>query len=139
MREISTPLSLRVNRSERDDEGIRDRPPTRVLVVDDEAELVRAMARILKARGFEVQTASNGMEALEILTKQTFDVMLVDLVMPGMSGLELLKRAKTLQEQLEVVMMTAYADVDTAVTSVKAGAYDFLTKPFDAGRLVCFF
>ncbi len=114
----------------------REPPPTQVLVVDDEAELVRAMARILKARGFEVATANNGMEALEILGKRTFDVMLVDLVMPGMSGLELLKRAKTLQEQLEVVMMTAYADVDTAVTSVKAGAYDFLTKPFPSSDTV---
>jgi two-component system response regulator HydG len=136
MREISTPLSLKVTRSDRDGSGAHDAPPTRVLIVDDEAELLRAMARILKARGFEVESANNGMEALEILGKHTFDVMLVDLVMPGMSGLELLKRAKTVQEQLEVVMMTAYADVDTAVTSVKAGAYDFLTKPFTSSDTV---
>ncbi len=136
MREISTPLSLKVQRGGERDGGHGPELPTRVLVVDDEAELLRAVARILKARGFEVEMAGNGIEALEFLGRQTFDVMLVDLVMPGMTGLELLKRAKTVHEKLEVVIMTAFADVDTAVAAVKAGAYDFLTKPFPSSDTV---
>jgi two-component system response regulator HydG len=136
MRDISTPLSLKVQRSEWENSGSQEPTPTRVLVVDDEAELLRGVARILKARGFDVETAGNGMEALEYLDKQTFDVMLVDLVMPGMTGLELLKRAKSVVERLEVVIMTAFADVDTAVAAVKAGAYDFLTKPFPSSDTV---
>jgi DNA-binding NtrC family response regulator len=136
MWEMVAPLSLKVQRVEREMSGIAEPLTTRVLVVDDEAELLRAVARILKARGFEVETAGNGMEALEQLGKQSFDVMLVDLVMPGMTGLELLKRSKTIHEHLEVVLMTAFADVDTAVAAVKAGAYDFLTKPFPSSDTV---
>jgi DNA-binding NtrC family response regulator len=129
IREIITPLSVKIQRSR--DAGPTPEPkPVHVLVVDDEPESLRAVARILKARGFEVDIASNGVESLERLKKGIVDVMLVDLVMPGMSGLEVLKKAKMSNDRLEVIVMTAFADVDTAVTAVKAGAYDFLTKPF---------
>ncbi|MDJ0761949.1 MAG: sigma-54 dependent transcriptional regulator [Myxococcota bacterium] len=136
IREIITPLSVKVHGSRRDFGSTQEQAPIHVLVVDDEPESLRAVARILKARGFEVDTAMNGIEALERLEKNTVDVMLVDLVMPGMSGLEVLKKAKVGFERLEVVMMTAFADVDTAVAAVKAGAYDFLTKPFPSSDTV---
>ncbi len=136
MKDIVTPVSLKIQRGDQDSNSVSPVIPTRVLVVDDEAELLRAVARILKARGFDVGMAGNGLEALEILEKQDFDVMLVDLVMPGMTGLDLLTRAKSSHERLEVVIMTAFADVDTAVAAVKAGAYDFLTKPFPSSDTV---
>jgi len=127
-RDISTPRGVKA-RSEQE-HASDDGEPIRVLVVDDEPETLRAVIRILRAKGLEVDAARNGNEALERLDKGRVDVMLVDLVMPGMSGLELLRRSKLANERVEVVMMTAHGDVDTAVTAVKAGAYDFLAKPF---------
>ncbi len=108
----------------------------RVLVVDDEPTALRSVARILKARGFDVTTAAGGIEALGRVEKDQVDVILLDLVMPGMSGLEVLKRSRALSERVEVIMMTAFADVDSAVAAVKAGAYDFLTKPFTSSDTV---
>ncbi|MCU0662017.1 MAG: sigma-54 dependent transcriptional regulator [Myxococcota bacterium] len=131
-----TPLSLRVPSSGRHPEGSEDDTKAHILVVDDEPESLRAIARILSARGFEVETASGGSEALERLANDNIDVILVDLVMPGMSGIEVLRRAKAASERVEVVLMTAFADVDTAVAAVKAGAYDFLTKPFTSSDTV---
>ncbi len=136
MRDIPTPLSLKRTRSERSTEPPVEPQTVRVLVVDDEPELLRAVARILRAAGFDVATAGNGMDALERLAEQPFDVMLVDLVMPGMTGLDVLKKAKAFHGSLEVITMTAFADVDTAVAAVKAGAYDFLTKPFSSSDTV---
>src|SRR5206468_3227772 len=101
---------------------------TRVLVVDDEAPLRRSLARLLETRGFAARAAEDGEQALAIATQGEVDVMLVDLMMPGMSGMEVLRAVKTSNPEVEVVMMTAFADVDTAVAAVRAGAYDFLTK-----------
>lgn len=136
MRDIPTPISVKRQRPERSTDAPVEPQTVRVLVVDDEPELLRAVARILRAAGFDVATAANGTEALDCLTEQPFDVMLVDLVMPGMTGLDVLKKAKALHESLEVITMTAFADVDTAVAAVKAGAYDFLTKPFSSSDTV---
>jgi two-component system response regulator HydG len=127
-----TPLSIKVPAN-----GQEPEPPTvHVMVVDDEPESLRAIARILKARGFQVATVGSGTDALEYIKNQEVDVLLVDLIMPGMSGLEVLKKVKQVSERVEVVLMTAFADVDTAVTAVKAGAYDFLTKPFASSDTV---
>jgi two-component system response regulator HydG len=127
-----TPLSIKVPAN-----GQEPKPPTvHVMVVDDEPESLRAIARILKARGFQVATVGSGTDALEYIKNQEVDVLLVDLIMPGMSGLEVLKKVKQVSERVEVVLMTAFADVDTAVTAVKAGAYDFLTKPFASSDTV---
>jgi DNA-binding NtrC family response regulator len=111
-------------------------PAANVMVVDDEPESLRAIARILRTRGFQVATAASGSDALEHIKSQEVDVLLVDLVMPGMSGLEVLKKVKQVSDRVEVVLMTAFADVDTAVAAVKAGAYDFLTKPFASSDTV---
>jgi DNA-binding NtrC family response regulator len=127
-----TPISIKVPAN-----GQEPEPPTvHVMVVDDEPESLRAIARILRARGFQVATAMSGTDALETIRNQDVDVLLVDLVMPGMSGLEVLKKVKQASERVEVVLMTAFADVDTAVVAVKAGAYDFLTKPFASSDTV---
>jgi DNA-binding NtrC family response regulator len=103
-----------------------------VLVVDDDTTSLRSVERILKTRGFTVLTASDGASALEYIHSETVDVMLLDLVMPGISGLDVLKSTKLQKEEIQVVMMTAFGDVDAAVAAVKAGAYDFLTKPFQS-------
>ncbi len=104
-------------------------PPISVLVVDDEAPLTRALARMLTTRGFEVQTSLNGTGALQALEDEP-DVILLDLVLPDIGGMEILQKVKKSQPDIEVVIMTAYGDVDTAVKAVQAGAYHFLTKPF---------
>ncbi len=113
-----------------------DAQPIRVLVVDDEPALRKSLARILQARGYEVATADDGLAGLEALERALPDVLLTDLLMPRMTGLELLQKAKARWPELEVVIMTAFADVDTAVSAVKAGAYDFLTKPFPSNDAV---
>ncbi|MBI2892821.1 MAG: sigma-54-dependent Fis family transcriptional regulator [Deltaproteobacteria bacterium] len=111
----------------------------RVIIVDDEPPLLRTLARILQVRGIDVSTCEDGIEALALLAAEPADVLLLDLMLPRMDGMEVLRRAKVLRPDMEVVMMTAFGDVDTAVQAVKSGAYDFLTKPFaspDAVALV---
>ena len=103
--------------------------PIRVLVVDDDATFRRSVERILKSLGFEVTTASDGVRSLELLAVSPVDVLLLDLVMPGMNGLDVLRKVKALNSAAEVVLMTAHGDVDSAVAALKAGAHDYLTKP----------
>ncbi len=105
IREINTPISVRVQGSGRESELPMDLAPVHVLAVDDDPESLRAVARILKARGFEVDTALGGEDALVKLKNGVVDVMLVDLVMPGMSGFELLKKAKMASARIEVIML----------------------------------
>jgi len=104
--------------------------PIRVLVVDDNTTSRRSVESILKTMGFEVTTASDGARSLELLAVSPVDVLLLDLAMPGMNGLDVLRKVKALDSAVEVVLMTAYGDVDSAVAALKAGAHDFLTKPF---------
>lgn len=102
----------------------------RVLVADDEPALRRGVARMLLSRGMLVTTAEDGAKAIELLTTEPFDVALVDLMMPRVGGLKVLDHIKANHADVEVVLMTAYGDVETAVKAVQAGAYNFLTKPF---------
>ncbi|MDX2055862.1 MAG: sigma-54 dependent transcriptional regulator [Polyangiaceae bacterium] len=108
---------------------LQEQPP-RVLVVDDEPALRRSLARLLMSRGMQVLTAGDGEIALEVLNTEAIDVALVDLMLPKLGGLDVLKHIKSGRRDVEVIMMTAFADVDTAVSAVRAGAYHFLTKPF---------
>ncbi len=106
-----------------------------ILVVDDE-EIVRAsLASWLEEDGYHVDTAPDGPTALAKLAEHAYAVMLVDLKMPGMDGLEVLARARSLQPDAPVIIMTAYATVDTAVQAMKQGAYDYLVKPFEPEEL----
>jgi len=117
------------------DVPVRDQG-TRVLIVDDEATLRRTLARVLMTRGFEVLTAEDGESALALLANGKVDVMLLDVVMPLMTGMQVLQVARQRHPEVEVVMMTGHADVPTAVRVVKNGAYDFLTKPFPSAETV---
>ena len=111
-------------------------PPTTVLVVDDDRANLDSVARIFQREGLETLTATNGTEALELLRRPEVSVMVTDLMMPGMDGQELLKAARTIRPDVEVVLMTAYGTVETAVAAMKDGAYDFITKPLKRHSLV---
>jgi len=103
---------------------------SRILVVDDEKDICRALEFLLLGEGYEVKTASSGEEALAMLRKESFDVVLTDLKMEKMDGLALLEEAKKLSPDTAVILMTAYASVESAVTAMKMGASDYIVKPF---------
>ena len=107
----------------------------RILVIDDEASMRECLKDWLMEDGYEVGLAASGEEGLLMSQKETWDVVLLDLKMPGMDGIETLKRLKDLDQESEVVMMTAYATVDTAVQAMKEGAFDYLVKPFDPDEI----
>jgi two-component system response regulator AtoC len=102
----------------------------KVLIVDDEAIIRDALSDWLKDIGYQVFTAENGHKALEVIEKEKPGIMIADLVMPGMDGIELMKRAKAQQPNIEVIIITAYASIPTAITAMKEGAYDYIEKPF---------
>ncbi len=103
----------------------------KILVVDDDRPMCEVLDKGLRREGFEVETSCVPAEALEKLTQGDFEAMVTDLAMRGMSGLELCERALGMQPGLPVVVMTAFGSLDTAVGAIRAGAYDFITKPFD--------
>jgi two-component system response regulator HydG len=102
---------------------------SRVLIVDDERSNLDSLERIFAREGWSVLTAESGPRALEILRRERVAVLVTDLMMPGMSGEELLRAARAVSPDTEVVLMTAYGTVETAVSAMKQGAYDFITKP----------
>jgi DNA-binding NtrC family response regulator len=109
---------------------------TRILIVDDEMVVRDSLARWFESEDFEVMTASSASEALEQLARSRFDLALVDIKMPGVDGIELQQRLFQADPDLPVIIMTGYASVETAVKALKAGAYDYITKPFDPDDLV---
>jgi len=102
----------------------------KVLVVDDEVDICRALEFLLKREDYDVSTANSGEEALERLKKENFDVILTDLKMGKTDGMAVLEKARELAPDTPVVMMTAFASVDSAVEAMKKGAYDYIVKPF---------
>ena len=108
---------------------------THILVVDDEEIVRESLGGWLEKDGYTVQSAPDGFAAIERLKAERWSILIVDLKMPGMDGLQVLEEAKKLQPDLAVVIMTAYATVDTAVAAMKLGAYDYLVKPFDPEEL----
>lgn len=108
----------------------------RVLVVDDEPTARRSLAWLLRDAGYEVTTAADGEEALAALDGARFDLLLTDLRMPGMDGLDLSRRGRILDPDLTVVMMTAHGDVSDAVRAMSEGAFWFVPKPVDIDPLL---
>jgi DNA-binding NtrC family response regulator len=107
----------------------------RVLIVDDEYQLLEAFKKKLSKEGMEVFTASNGQEAITIIKQETLDIGLFDIKLPDTDGVELLEKLREIQPTAEVIMLTGYASVDTAIRSMKLGAYDYLTKPVKLSEL----
>jgi len=100
-----------------------------ILVVDDEGAIRYSVSKTLQRIGYNVQEAASGEEALEMMKKQEFDVVLTDIRMPGLTGVELLKRIKETAPDSIVILMTGYASLGTAVESLRLGAHDYLIKP----------
>ena len=101
----------------------------RVLIVDDEDRFRITLGERLKVRGLEARSAGSGKEALEELQKNPYDVILLDIKMPEMSGIEALARIKKIDPNLEVIILTGHASVDIAVDIMQLGGYDYLLKP----------
>jgi len=110
------------------------KPQAHILIVDDEVNIRRALLTMLEKRGHEVRGAETGEDALEQLEAAPADLVLTDLKMPGMGGMEFLRRLKEKWPATEVVVMTAYGSIDTAVEAMRCGAYDYLPKPIDRER-----
>ena len=107
-----------------------------VLVVDDEVAIVESLTKIFRREGLNVLSATDGNAGLDLLRKHRVGVLLTDLMMPNTSGMDLLRAAKTIAPETEVVLMTAYGTVETAVDAMKEGAYDFVTKPLKRAHVV---
>lgn len=108
----------------------------KVLIVDDEGSIRRTLREILEFEKYEVVEAANGLEALAKIKKQQFDVILLDIKMPKMDGMETLERLQELNPDTPVIMISGHATIDTAVEAVKKGAFDFISKPPDLNRLL---
>ncbi|MBI1821243.1 MAG: sigma-54-dependent Fis family transcriptional regulator [Nitrospirae bacterium] len=101
----------------------------RILVVDDEVNMRALFEKILGKEGYEVETASTGEEAIQRLEKETFDLIISDLKMPGIDGSQVLKKAKEISPEIPFILLTAFGTIDSAVAAMKEGAFDYLTKP----------
>ena len=108
----------------------------KILLVDDEFTFTENMAKLLNARGYRVTTANSGDEAIRMLEKENFDVVVLDLKMPGMDGITTLKEIKKLDLFTETLILTGHGSIDSALEAVKLGAYDYLTKPCEIDELV---
>jgi DNA-binding NtrC family response regulator len=108
---------------------------TRILVVEDEQTLREGIATAFRDRGWDVSEAADGDEGIQCLEKDQFDVLVTDYMMPGKSGMEVLKHSRMVNESTACVMMTAHGTVESAVEAMKAGAYDYVQKPFDLEEL----
>jgi DNA-binding NtrC family response regulator len=107
----------------------------RVLLVDDEEEFVETLAERMRSRGMEVATSNSGGDALELIDKDAYDVVVLDLQMPGMDGIEALERIKRRKPDIQVVLLTGHATVEKGVEAMKHGALEFLEKPIDLSKL----
>jgi len=108
----------------------------RVLLVDDEVEFVRALAKRLAARGLNVEVAGDVESAVEKVKQRDFDVIVLDLAMPGIDGLETLKRLREVNPDLQVVLLTGHGSIKSGVEAMKEGAVDFLEKPAEFSDLL---
>ncbi len=113
---------------------VRNQKP-RILLVDDEEIAIDNLKPILAKAGYMVVTANSGLKACEAISRTVFDVVITDLKMSGVDGIEVLKRAKNASSDTKVIMMTGYATVDTAVETMKMGAFHYITKPFKAAEV----
>jgi two-component system, OmpR family, response regulator len=104
--------------------------PFSVLVVDDEEDFVDAIVDRLRDRGLETEGVSRGKDALELLNQRDFDVCILDVMMPGMDGIETLREMKEKKPSLAVIMLTAHGSVDSGLQGLQLGAYNYLIKPF---------
>ncbi|QCQ21510.1 response regulator [Desulfoglaeba alkanexedens] len=108
----------------------------RVLLVDDEAEFLETLVKRLKKRRVDVQGVRSGEEALDLIRRQPVDVVVLDVKMPGMDGIQTLKAIKSMNPLVEVIMLTGHASVEVAIQGMELGAFDYLMKPMDIDELL---
>ncbi len=108
----------------------------RILVVDDEDSVRNVLAQVLQEDGFAVTEAANGKRALESMEKESFSLVITDIVMPEMNGLELTRKIKQLYPETQVIIITSHASLETAIKALRYGAYDYLFKPFEDLELI---
>jgi DNA-binding NtrC family response regulator len=108
----------------------------RILLVDDEPSILSVLSGLLKGKGFEIQPSLGGEKAMELLQQEAYDLMITDIRMEPVDGLELLKTAKSLHPNMSVIVVSAYGSVETAVEAMKEGAFDYVTKPFKVDELM---
>src|SRR5262245_31245214 len=99
-----------------------------VLVIDDEEIMREILETLLTREGYDVRLATNGTEGLELARSISFDAAIVDVMMPGLDGIDTLEELKKLDDELPVIMVTAFASVETAIAAMKRGAFDYITK-----------
>ncbi|MCX5889323.1 MAG: response regulator, partial [Deltaproteobacteria bacterium] len=104
--------------------------PVQILVIDDDKAMRDACYQILSRQGYQVELAASARQGLTLLERSSFDAILLDLVMPDLDGLEALKKLKALDPEVEVIIITGYGTIQSAVETIKAGAFHFLSKPF---------
>jgi len=107
----------------------------RILVVDDEEIVIRSCLRILEGNGYEIDVAHDGHDALRKVESNTYDVMILDIMMPNLGGMEVLRRIKETHPDIDVIMITGLSQIDTAVQAMKLGAFDYISKPFEPDEL----
>ncbi len=107
----------------------------KILIVDDEDGMRRLLSRVLTKQGYQVETAGSGSEAMALVAGEGFDLVITDIHMPGMGGLELMEELRGFDPALPVVVITAYGTVESAVQALRSGAYDYLTKPFETDEI----
>jgi diguanylate cyclase (GGDEF)-like protein len=107
----------------------------RVLIVDDEASVRTLLSEVLHGQGYEVAVASNGEEAIELARKTPFEIVITDMRMPGISGVEVIQHMKNIDGECCVIVMTGFSSVESAVEAIRRGAYDYITKPFNIATM----
>jgi two-component system cell cycle sensor histidine kinase/response regulator CckA len=110
--------------------------PKHILVVDDEKRIVENITLCLKREGFQTTGAYDGNEAIRIFEQQKFDLVLLDVSMPGMNGYEVMEHIFAIDEEALIIIITGYASVESAIRALKIGAWDYLKKPFEYAELV---
>ncbi|MFC2173095.1 response regulator [Acidobacteriota bacterium] len=108
----------------------------KIMIVDDEQDFIDSLSERMKIRGMKVVTATSGNEAVELVGKSNFDAILLDMMMPGLDGLETLKLMLSIDRDLQVIMLTGHATVQSGVEAMKVGAKDYIEKPADIEKLV---
>jgi len=114
----------------------KQQPKPKVLIVDDEERFRKTLSKLLIAQGLEVYSVGSGVEALEFIRNHPVDIVLLDMRMPGMNGIDTLSAIKKIDPLIEIIMLTGHASVDVAVEIMKRGGFEYLLKPCDIDELL---
>jgi len=108
----------------------------KLLLVDDEQDFIESLSERLLLRDFDVKTALNGDDGIKLVSNNDFDIIILDVKMPGKSGIDTLKEIKKINQLSQVIMLTGHATVESAIQGMKLGAYDYIMKPTDTEELI---